>query len=123
MSEEHGLAVKASFKRGRMHGSRDAFGFQVVEQAKAEAVKRIHELTNKVSEILEADALAVAKAADVNQDLKQPEGTKGWGSRFFKDFNEKKFEMGLYAVLLIEKVGIESDFLGEKKRSLGHSMV
>jgi hypothetical protein len=122
-SEEHGLAVKASFKRGRVHGSRDAFGFQVVEQAKAEAVKRIHELTNKVSQILEADAVAIEKAADVRRDLKQAEGTKGWGSRLFKDFNEKEFEVGLCALLLIEKVEIEKDFLGEKKRSLGHSVV
>ncbi|KAN0099109.1 hypothetical protein V8E51_012884 [Hyaloscypha variabilis] len=123
VSEEHGLAVKVSFKRGRVHGSRDAFGFQVVEQAKTEAVKRIHELTNKVSEMLEADALVIEKAVDVRRDLKQAEGTKGWGSRLFKDFNEKEFEVALCALLLIEKVEIEKDFLGEKKRSLGHSVV
>jgi len=122
VSEEHGLAVKASFKRGRVHGSRDAFEVQVLEQAKAEAVRKIHELTNKVSEILEAEALAVEKATEGARETSSGESVEVCGSRFFKDLNEKQFEVALCAVLLIEKVETEKEFLDDKKGVLGHSV-
>jgi hypothetical protein len=38
------------------------------------------------------------------------------------DFNEKEFEAGLCAVLLLEKFEREKEFLGDKKDSLGHSV-
>ncbi|KAE9375025.1 hypothetical protein N431DRAFT_503736 [Stipitochalara longipes BDJ] len=111
-SEEHGLVAKASFKRGKVHGSRDAFELQLVEQAKADVVKEFM-----------SEALAVDKVTGDRRDPPSGEDEEGWGSKFFKDFNEKEFEVGLCAVLLVEKVGMEKEFLGEKKGSLSHSVI
>jgi hypothetical protein len=121
--EEHSLATRASYKRGKVHGSRDAFEFQHVEQAKAEAIKRIHELTSKISEILQVDAVATDKATLVHRDSFSGTEVDGWGSSFFKDLNEKEFEVGLCAVLLMEKLETEKKFLGDKKESLHHSVI
>jgi len=121
--EEHHLATRASYKRGKVHGSRDAFEFQLVEQAKSEAIKRIHELTSKISEVLEVDAVSIGKVTLVHRDSFSGTEVEGWGSRFFKDLNEKEFEVGLCAVLLMEKLETEKKFFGDKTESLHHSLV
>jgi hypothetical protein len=110
--EEHGLCVRVSVRRGGIHGSRDAFEFQGVERRKAEVVGRIHGLTRRVAEVLEGDGKVVARVAD--RESVGGEGCEEYESRFFRDFNEKEFELALCAVLLLEKlrIGMENDQLG-----------
>jgi hypothetical protein len=121
--DEHNEAMRASLKRGKVHGSRDAFEFQLVEQAKAQAIRRIHELTSKVAQVLEADHVAIERAQKVAAVLRNEPQTEGWQSKFFRDFNEKEFEVGLCALLLLERLEAETESVGDRKGTLFASMV
>jgi hypothetical protein len=118
--EEQSLAVRVNTKRDKVHGSQDAFEFQCVEQAKGIAINRIHELMSKVSDILEQDAIAVSGQKGVTESEEIQE--RPW-SAFFKDYNEKEFELALCARLLLDKLETEKEYLGDKNRAIHHSMV
>lgn len=123
VSEEHGLAVKAGYRRGRVHGSRDSFEFQLVEQAKAEVIKRIHKVTGKVREILEQEAGAIQTINRLLPDDSTGSEIEEWRSELFRDFNEKEFEVAMCAVLQVEKLTMEKEFLRNREQSLYNSVI
>jgi hypothetical protein len=119
--DEHSLAMRANIKRDKVHGSRDAFEFQCVEQAKGDAIKKIHKLTSKVADILEQDAIAVAGQKDAVEESDEFQ-ERPW-SVFFKDFNEKEFELALCAVLLLDKLETEKEYIADKNGAIHRSVV
>jgi hypothetical protein len=121
--EEHSLSVKANVMRGKIHGSRDAFEFQVVEQAKTEVIKRIHTLTSRVADILEKDGTGDNMTVAVLRESSVAVGD-GFESQFFADFNETEFELALCAVLMLEKLRSleENNYPRKNREELLHKL-
>lgn len=102
--EEHALSTKVRLRRRKFRGSPDALEFQNLEQVKADVLAKVLFLTGKVEDILRTGQEDDEERFTC-EDLKAKHmSVHGYLSSFFSKFDEKEFELGLCAILLLEKL-------------------